>query len=229
MLSSLRKPANDRLCEHRMELKIPMDQTQFVELFQSLYQLSIYPHKVHPDRKISSIYFDDFDLADYADNVAGISNRTKKRIRWYNDDCSMIALENKIKNNRFSTKSIQRLDNPNEYCAQTLEGISAIRAANRNVSNGLLAENLLPVLWVEYDRQYFMLERDIRLTIDLNQSFRRAYPFSMTNSCSSPVFAVAELKFPASIRTEAQRFLRQLPFRVFRHSKYVIGMDTTGV
>ena len=212
-----------------MELKIPMDQTQFVELFQSLYQLSIYPHKIHPDRKISSIYFDDLDLTDYADNVAGISNRTKKRIRWYNDDCSMIALENKVKNNRFSTKSIQRLDNPNGHCPHTLEGINAIRAANRNVTNGLLAENLLPVLWVEYDRQYFMLERDIRLTIDLNQSFRRAYPFSMTDSCSSPVFAVAEIKFPASLRTEAQHFLRQLPFRVFRHSKYVIGMDTTGV
>ena len=87
----------------------------------------------------------------------------------------------------------------------------------------------MPVLWVQYDRQYFMLADDLRMTIDLNQSFRRAYPFEMADNRLSPVFAVVEFKFPASMRQEAMRFLTELPYRVFRHSKYVVGIDTTDI
>ena len=55
---------------------------------------------MYPPRSVNSIYFDHPDLRFYQENVAGLMNRTKVRIRWYGDTFGPIqrpVLEKKIK------------------------------------------------------------------------------------------------------------------------------------
>ena len=42
--------------------------------------------KIYPDRQINNIYFDSTGLQCYHDNVDGIGERKKFRVRWYGDD-----------------------------------------------------------------------------------------------------------------------------------------------
>lgn len=92
-----------------------------------------------------------------------------------------------------------------------------------------MIETAIPVLEVQYDREYFTLAEGLRMTLDVNQAFRKLYPIPRQNLQKSPVYCVAEFKFPAQKRSMMQSMIRNIPFRVFRHSKYVIGMDTVSL
>ena len=42
--------------------------------------------KIYPDRKVNNIYFDNSELSAYFENVNGVSERRKFRVRWYGED-----------------------------------------------------------------------------------------------------------------------------------------------
>lgn len=83
---------NVNLDKFRYELKIPLEKVQLIEFHQYLRQLGLHPVKPYPSRQINSVYFDTHDLNDYVDNISGIADRTKTRIRWYNEDISRLTL-----------------------------------------------------------------------------------------------------------------------------------------
>ena len=72
-------------------------QNDFVEKILLINNFS----KVYPDRTISSIYLDTLNFDFVKDNINGISERKKIRVRWYNDDINIIYLEEKNKRNFF--------------------------------------------------------------------------------------------------------------------------------
>jgi SPX domain protein involved in polyphosphate accumulation len=41
----------------------------------------------YPMRVVNNIYFDTIDFSSYQSNIDGASNRSKVRIRWYNESC----------------------------------------------------------------------------------------------------------------------------------------------
>ena len=51
----------------------------------------------YPDRNISSIYLDTLNYNFARDNINGVSERKKIRIRWYNNNLNNISIEEKIK------------------------------------------------------------------------------------------------------------------------------------
>ena len=59
----------------------------------------------YPSRSINSIYYDSFDFRRYFESEDGISNRSKLRLRFY-DDPNEIKLEKKIKNSEIGRKII---------------------------------------------------------------------------------------------------------------------------
>ncbi len=225
-MSIFSKVTNNNLEKFRYELKIPLEKVQLIEFNHYIRQLGLHPVSPFPPRKINSVYFDSHDLDDYVDNTSGIANRTKTRIRWYNDDLSRLTLELKIKRNKASRKELLKLENPNHHDPRTREGVRNIMADHRASTEHLILETSTPVLEVQYDREYFVLADDLRMTLDVNQAFRKLYPVPSQNLRKSPVYCVVEFKFPAQKRTMMQSMMRNIPFRVFRHSKYVIGMDT---
>ena len=220
---------DDRLEGYRNEIKIPLDRQQFEAFLPSLNGLGIFQVTAFPDRHINSVYFDTTDFSDYNDNISGIATRRKTRVRWYNNDLSRLTLEQKIKNNKASRKELIRLSNPTKIYPGTARGIRDILDANDKVESRALLETVRPVVEVEYNRNYFKLSPDLRMTIDRQQSFRRLYPSPLPHSVTSPVYAVVEFKYPSSDHYKVKAFLRDIPYRVFRHSKYVIGMDCTAL
>ena len=86
-----------------------------------------------------------------------------------------------------------------------------------------------PVLEVNYKRSYFELQPGIRMTIDQDIQYRKLSPTVSCQMKRSPVDYVVEFKYPVDQRSEFGHLLQDLPFRFFRHSKYVVGMDTVMV
>ena len=213
----------------RHETKIPLQRSQSVELNSYLHQLGIHPKKTYPDRTIHSIYLDDHEYTDYHDNVSGISRRSKTRLRWYNDDTSHLSLEIKRKTNKVSEKQVIQLENTQGRLPFSRhEYLRLMRENNTGLSRSQFA-TLFPVLEVRYERSYFSLTPEIRMTIDRKIQFRKLYPHPGRRWHRSQVDMVLEFKYPLGEERSFSRILRNLPFRIFRHSKYVIGVDNVCV
>ncbi len=60
-------------------------------LYNALLRSNFYFSVHHPKRKINSLYFDDLKYSSINENLDGISQKKKYRIRWY-------GLKNKLNN-----------------------------------------------------------------------------------------------------------------------------------
>lgn len=76
---------------------------------------------------------------------------------------------------------------------------------------------------MQYKRKYFALPNGIRLTMDYDMQFATTIHNATT---PSPVYCVLEIKFDTEKRDEAAQIMQDLGYRYYRHSKYVIGIDT---
>jgi len=213
----------------RHESKIPLQRNQYEDLKSALIQLGQHPKAIYPDRLIHSIYLDDHELNDYFDNISGISRRSKTRIRWYDDQTSALAIELKRKVIKLSDKRIIKIDNPaGKVPRHRSEYMELVRANSRALPVSQFI-SLYPVLEVEYQRSYFELAQGIRMTVDHSVRYRKLFPQPSIKWHRSPVDTVIEFKYPAGSEDTFEKLMRKLPFRIFRHSKYVIGIDSVCV
>ena len=65
--------------------------------------------KKFKDRKINSIYFDNYNNKCVLENLNGFANRFKLRMRWYNRDDKNITFETKIKKGNKTQKIKENL------------------------------------------------------------------------------------------------------------------------
>ena len=125
---------------------------------------------------IRSVYFDDPDFTAYNEKLAGVKERTKYRIRFYNFDDSVIFLEKKSKDGDFSGKDSVRLTRAEADAL--LDGTGDFR--DRKDLLGELGRLRLgvwrPVVVVDYDRWPFVYrDGNVRVTIDADV---RTCPYS---------------------------------------------------
>lgn len=219
--------SNDLLCDYRYEIKLPLEKVQFENLKQYLYQLGLFPITAYPNRRVNSIYYDTRGLYDYHSNVSGVAERSKKRIRWYNGDLSKLRYEKKIKQNKASRKESIRIKNELNIIPDTSRKLDQLLNQLEPCVEKIELELVEPILEVQYQRQYFLLHQDLRMTIDQEQKFRRLTPMADNIFIRSPVYAVVEFKFPANRGASMKSLLANLPFRLFRHSKYIIGVEAS--
>lgn len=108
---------------------------------------------LHPDRKITSQYFDTPDLRAFEESEEGVLPRFKIRVRWYNDDPSDLALERK-------TSSIE-----GRY--KTTQRISPARFAEMKRQGHLdpVYGRVFPSVTISYRRSYYAYG-DLRITFD---------------------------------------------------------------
>ncbi len=209
----------------RYEIKVPLQRFQFFEFERYVRCGGLFPRETFPPRQVHSVYLDTSSFEDYHDNVSGISARKKTRIRWYDDKPEKMALEFKVKRNKISSKHVIGLSNEHGIVPIDRAALSSLLNQNRDHAETRELGCLFPVLKVVYDRRYLILANEVRMTIDREMRFRRLYPIPTGPLHRSPVDVVIELKFPVDNAREAKRMLSSIPFRIFRHSKYVIGMD----
>lgn len=94
----------------RSEIKIPIN-NKFDFYFDNWINFKSKIQKEYNDRLVNSIYYDSENFDTAKDNLAGISNRHKYRIRWYNEYQNKFNYEIKIKKNNLGKKLILKSDN----------------------------------------------------------------------------------------------------------------------
>jgi len=181
----------------------------------------------HPNRWVSSVYFDTYTYACYAENLAGTSHRTKIRYRWYGKAATGPGvLEVKRKRNQYGWKlRYQTATNP------VLDG-GTWNGIGKELQHLLPADGRIwlqqhpqPMLINRYFRQYFLTaDGTVRVTIDSQQEVfdqRFGATPNLTRRAHIPITAVMEFKFDRHERIQASAIMQTLPIRVSRHSKYM--------
>ena len=70
--------------EYRYEIKFSLDEIAYAEAMRWL-QVNTSATKRYDDRCVNSLYFDNPGYSSIRDNITGLSDRSKYRIRWYGD------------------------------------------------------------------------------------------------------------------------------------------------
>jgi hypothetical protein len=183
-------------------------------------------------RAINNIYFDTAGLGDYQDHVSGAAHRVKTRIRWYGRLCGHIArpfLERKAKFGAVGTK--QRYELPSFCFDGEKLHIDLQELLNQSTVPGGVREQMLErkaTLVNRYHRRYFAsADRSFRLTVDTDLEFygvgTLARKLSALARSAPPV--IIELKYDLPAAERAEGITNQMPFRVERCSKYIMGMQ----
>jgi len=189
--------------------------------------------EVFYQRKINNIYFDTEKYNDYFDNVLGVSNRKKIRIRWYGDTFGEVkkpVLEIKIKKGIVGDKWSYKLKPFTLDDNFTNEGIQKIFATS-NLPLSILesVKMVFPTLLNSYHRKYFLSANNkYRVTLDFDLLYhkieRRFNKFFI-----KPVpddNKIIELKYGLGDDNLANAISTQFPFRLNKNSKYVNGVNT---
>ena len=195
------------------------------------------PHvnRSFPSRTINSVYFDTAALRAAQDNIKGIANRKKFRVRWYGslaDSVSGLVLEVKIKTGRLGTKHSATLTQPlNDLLAMSAQQIE-VAFHNDDAVRDLIPHEvaLLPVLYIGYSRQYYEAPSGIRITIDSRLEFSdlfHSHKNSLRNRAGYDK-TIVEFKFPVNAKDDAAELMASLPFYPVRCSKYLLGLSLTG-
>lgn len=197
-----------------------------------------------PDRQVNNVYLDTPDLYDFRENLMGLSQRRKFRIRWYGEDLQKAVqpmLEVKVKDAGLGDKL--HFPMADFALATPVQLRQEVEARLRALRQGLAAQDsdtllaalpfgaLRPSLVNTYQRAYYAsLDGRFRLTIDHDLRFYnpefRVLP--RQNAMVDPGIIV-EIKYEAVHDDAFDIVSRRLPFLLSRNSKYVTGiLLTTG-
>jgi len=225
MFSTNAIPSN----QFRHEIKLPLQRLQYQEFAPALIRMGLYPRRSYGDRQVHSIYLDTPEFDDYYGGVSGLSRRSKKRFRWYDDDSKNMVLEVKKKSNKISQKDHLIMNNPSGVIPRDRYRFGTLNSENAEQLSAVFFSLYEPTLEVSYKRSYFTLQSEIRMTIDRKIQYRKLFPVTSWRMTYSPVDYVVEFKFPVGNESDFSILLQDLPFRLFRHSKYTIGIDTVAI
>lgn len=184
--------------------------------------------EIFEQRQINNIYLDDYDYTNVWENVEGISNRTKSRIRWYGEQFSdsKKTVEFKIKSNDVNRKEalhlgesqLKSFDNIDAYW----DNIQTTMIANKEekfYTQKLFA--LRPTLLNSYSRNYFVnADQSIRITVDQNLFYYS--PLTYTEAMDTSI--IIEIKYNSEYIPSDNLFSNLI---LTKHSKYIKGILMT--
>ena len=190
---------------YRIEKKLFIQKGNFFEFKKELKKKGA--KKIFIDRKVSSLYFDNFKKEMFQDSLEGLTPRKKIRVRNYpNDITKKLSFEIKISSieGRFKTN---KLIDEKYY---------------ENIKKTGFFDNKYgickPILNVSYLREYFKMD-DVRITLDSDIIYK------LYNSS----FIKKDLKIVAELKTSINKNLDELtevyPFQEIRFSKYCNGLE----
>ena len=213
----------------RHEIKIPIHSSHHI-YFENWIN-SIRGIKRHYDnRHVNSIYYDTLNYQNARDNINGISNRSKTRVRWYNNNFTEKKLEIKIKKNNLgkklylNSKFFDDINNINQIKNFIIKKKDFLIKKDINQpcqSIIYLYDNLKPVTMVTYKRSYFKYENSIRITYDQEMIYSLIDKNCKPNDVFKDTKNIIEFKFEKKYYEKAKYLLNNLKFRQSRFSKYL--------
>lgn len=202
----------------RYERKYRIEHLQWWQVEQIIKLHPAGLQRLYPDRSIHNIYFDTPSVTTFHDNVIGIADRKKYRIRWYGEDVYTIRnpkLEVKIKTNALGHKQSFPV---NSF------SLHNIREATDQIKQFKNITTLLePTLLNSYTRSYYgSPDGKFRITIDRNLRYQQPQFFSCYNTHDADT--IVEVKYDREHDDLAEYIFQHLPFRQTKNSKYVSGL-----
>ena len=222
--------------DERHEIKFAAYSADYHSLRLWLRMQSVGFYSPYPSRQVNNVYFDTWDYRAYAENLAGVSERSKLRYRWYGDSPGPAAgsLEVKQKRNHFGWK--QRFAVDAEIWRpgfSWLEVRSKLKQALPLAGQLWLAQNPLPIMINRYQREYYCTADElIRATIDTKQQVYDQRNWAQPNfshQAATQDTLVVEFKFARQHRRLAVQLLSKIPVRIGRHSKYMNAVRAIGM
>ena len=154
---------------------------------------------------MNSLYFDDVDFSSVRDNLAGVPNRKKLRLRWYgHDKNSTPFFEVKIKSGRLVRKYSYSLGSlQNSLLDLAIKDIESECKEELKKQQVIFDAPTYATLQVSYDRRYYEDLRGVRITVDENIKFYGSLPNQKLNeTLSIPYhYKVMEIKFDPKLKT----------------------------
>jgi|TARA_B110001452_G_scaffold80756_1_gene66057 SPX domain protein involved in polyphosphate accumulation len=187
--------------------------------------------KIYPDREISSIYLDTLNFDFARDNINGINERKKIRIRWYNNDLKKIYLEEKNKKNFHVWKNILKMNIPPNK-KNLIHNLKSLFFNHYNVGKNINNFNYNFILKTNYKRNYWLSNNGkIRATIDTD--INTCPVENMTKIIDLPE-TILEFKFAPNSEIFFREFLSQkgLNIRSKKYSKYLqsfVALEESGL
>lgn len=203
-----------------------------LDFFLSL--LDAHPMKLcrsYAPRQVNNLYYDNYELQNYCDNLEGGAQRKKLRLRWYGQEfkCNSAQFEVKYKMGGLSWKDRVELPQFSLSTRHRESYHSLLENLPLQFRHLILCYNV-PILINNYFRYYFETYCGrLRVTIDSSIFFYDQTKTDLVNvhqKGSYPVNLVVEVKCAKDDFKLAQQFLQGLPLRVCRYSKYVTGVQS---
>ncbi len=222
-----------RLDSYRFERKFVAEKVSRPVAEAVVKQNSAFFSEVFSPRKVNNIYFDTPGMDYYFDNLFGVGNRWKLRIRWYGELFGKIelpVLEFKIKKGFAGTKKSYEL--PSFEIDQTHFYGNSWRNcfASAGLPDEVLAKlyGLQPVLLNTYERSYLeSRNKKFRITVDNEMEYYNLRPTwnHFLHVHKEYLKTVIELKYDHLWEEEAEHITNQFPFRLDKNSKYIVGIS----
>ena len=173
--------------------------------------------KTFENRTVNSIYLDTNNFDNALDNINGVSDRKKLRIRWYNDDLNNLSIELKKKNKFCVLKKITKIKpqiSKENY-------IFDLNDEFEKKYKQKLFSNYKFILLISYTRKYLISNnKKIRATIDYDIVTKSINNHNINIKLPDTVL---EFKFSPENEKYFREFFnkRNFNFRVQKFSKYI--------
>ena len=199
------------------------------------HELRLHPEamrRIHPTRRVQSIYLDSHEGLALDQNLAGISEREKFRFRWYGESGPSVVgvLECKIRRNLLGWK--QTLPIPQ---TMHLEGMgrndfmAALRQSATPSWRSQLDNGLEVAQWISYEREYYQTaEGSVRVTVDSNlECFDQRFRASLSRGVRTHLekTMIVEVKSDARAFDRLREVMNNFPLVVDKCSKFVMASD----
>jgi hypothetical protein len=223
------------MSNYRYEIKFVLNE-ESLSYFLGWMHLNTNCRKKYPNRTVNSIYFDDSSFSSVRDNLAGVPDRMKTRLRWYQNKNNLLlsdpVLEQKLKSGRLGKKESITLSS----LGDDLLNIPIIKLRNMienqlPIDHKAYLEHIIPTLYVSYNRQYYENSDGLRITVDEDIRFKSNFSYSISINQLTHISyrsKIIELKFDPSLKNKVNNLLKSLSLTPIRHSKYLTGLAMHG-
>lgn len=221
------------IAKYRHELKYYLPYTDYVVLQKRLAATMPRDPNAGEEGKyfIRSLYFDDPFDSSFSEKSAGVDDRDKFRIRYYNREPNKFKLERKRKLSGYIHKDSISLSR--QECENIMQGKYAFLMERKEAFAHVMyiefvTRYLKPVVIVDYEREPFVFPyEDVRVTFDTDiRTAYRATDLFDTQLSTYPVIdnnqPVLEIKFNKAMPREIHRLLQSASPQRSQISKYCL-------
>lgn len=223
----------------RQEKKYTFSLSNLTEVRLKILSSKFLMTQAFNNRFVNSIYLDSLNFDNYNENLAGLSSRSKARIRWYSknqfghiSESSELVLEIKLRSNVLGSKLSYSFKLPNNFI--NFGAYDLIEYIRKVIPTSFLPHidhSNAFTLAVSYEREYFEdFSKKIRATIDSNIAY--AVPgINILDVRDLPIYIseynILELKYPQDMGNELVALnFDDIDITPGRHSKYAVGLNT---